>query len=174
MASCPVCVVHFLTPPFTTLVAVPGGLNESLQEVTHDCQATLAAIVSLCLGYCLISAESYQQNQIAQAKIENEILRFRMRGQVCNKARDQRTTKRIKQRSLSGARHVDRRAGAQSQFVEGMADCRDRFSRSMEIIIRPVLLSTCTITSRLQRPEKARNRTNSVSMSSLNPFEELP
>jgi hypothetical protein len=125
---------------------------------------TLAAIVSLCSGILnLISADSHiNKIEIAQAKIESEILRFRMRvGKYSLSARERSVDDETNNTTKSSAKTIaERRAGAQSQNLsKEMHDCRDRFSRSMEIIMQDLSSVDLYYHKSAQRPENAKEST---------------
>jgi hypothetical protein len=125
----------------TTLVAVVSGTGSPYKDAIPWIAMSLAAVVSLCSAILsLISADSHiNKIEIAQAKIESEILRFRMRvGKYSVSARERSEDDETNNRTKPSAREetiADRRAGAQSHNLsKEMHDCRNRFSRSMEII----------------------------------------
>jgi hypothetical protein len=131
----------------------------------------LAAIVSLCSGILsLTSADSHiNKIGIAQAKIENEILRFRMRvGKYSVSARERSEDDETNNTMNSSARPfkgekktiVDRRAGAQSHNMsKEMHDSRNRFSRSMEIIMQDLSSVDLYHHKSAQRPENEKEST---------------
>jgi hypothetical protein len=108
----------------------------------------LAAIVSLSSSILSLTSADNHINKIeaAQAKITSEILRFRMRvGKYSvnphEKKEDDETNgaSNSSKRRLQSEREVaaNRRAGTQSQNLsKAMHDSRDRFSRSMEVIMQ--------------------------------------
>jgi hypothetical protein len=132
---------------------------------------TLAVTVSLCSGILsLVSADSHiNKIEIAQAKIESEILRFRMRvGKYSVSARERSEDDETNNTTKSSAQLfdgkkktiADRRAGAQSQNLsKEMHDCRDRFSRSMEIIMQDLSSVDLYYHKSAQRPKKAKEST---------------
>jgi hypothetical protein len=146
----------------TTLFAVLGG---DLQKATPWIAMALAAIVSLCSGILsLTSADSHiYKIEIAQAKIENEILRFRMRvGKYSvsaqERAEDNETNNTFKssERLFKNEKKkpADRTANTQSRNLsKQMHDCRNRFSRSMEIIMQDLSFVDLYYHKSAQRPE---------------------
>jgi hypothetical protein len=140
--------LYILAGFFTTLVAILNGEenidgeeNESVSEAPHRWSTmALALIVSLCSGILsLTSAHSHiNQIEIAQAKIENEILRFRMRvGKYSVSAQERSEDDETNNTKGEKKLPVDRRAGTKSlNLSKEKHDCRDRFSRSMRIIMQ--------------------------------------
>jgi hypothetical protein len=142
------------------------ALQEALQENISWIAMTLAAIVSTCSAILsLISADSHiNKIEIAQAKIESEILRFRMRvGKYSVSARERseddetNNTMKSSTRVFKSEKTIaERRAGAQSHNLsKEMHDCRDRFSRSMEIIMQDLSSVDLYYHKSAQRPEEA-------------------
>jgi hypothetical protein len=147
----------------TTLVAVLDGEEGGLlQKFTPWIAMALAAIVSLCSGILsLISADSHiNKIEIAQAKIENEILRFRMRvGKYSvsaqERSEDDETNNTMKSPEKKPA--ADRRASAQGHNLsKEMRDCRSRFSRSMEVIMQDLASVDLYYHKSAQRAENAK------------------
>jgi hypothetical protein len=156
----------------TTLVSVLDGMEGgSLHNDIRWFAMTSAAIVSLCSGILsLTSADSHiNKIGIAQAKIENEILRFRMRvGKYSVSARERSEDDETNNAMISSTRRnkgkkktiVDRRAGAQSHNMsKEMHDCRNRFSRSMEIIMQDLSSVDLYYHKSAQRTEKEKDNT---------------
>jgi hypothetical protein len=148
----------------TTLVAVidgePGGL---LENATPWIAMALAAIVSLCSGILsLISADSHiNQIEVAQAKLANEILRFRMRvGKYSLSARERSEDDETNNKKGDKKPVADRRAGTQSLNIsKEMHDCRSRFARSMEIIMQDLSSIDLYYHKSAQRSEKQKEST---------------
>jgi hypothetical protein len=149
----------------TAVSAIPSSEDEeawTFQDAIPWIAMTLAAIISLCSAILsLISADSHVNKiEIAQAKIESEILRFRMRvGKYSVSARERSEDDETNNRTKSSTRQTiaDRRAGAQSNNLsKEMHDCRNRFSRSMEVIMQDLSSVDLYYHESAQRIEKAK------------------
>jgi hypothetical protein len=148
----------------TTLVAVIDGEDDGyLQKATPWIAMALAAIVSLCSGILsLISADSHiNQIEIAQAKIESEILRFRMRvGKYSLSAQERSEDDETNNKKGEKKPAADRRAGTQTlNMSKEMHDCRSRFGRSMEIIMQDLSSIDLYYHKSAQRSEKQNEST---------------
>jgi hypothetical protein len=148
----------------TTLVAILNGLEDGdWRDATPWIAMALALIVSLCSGILsLISADSHiHQIEIAQAKIANEILRFRMRvGKYSVSAQERSEADETNNKKGEKKPTADHRAGNQSHNLsKEMHDCRSRFARSMEIIMQDLSSIDLYYHKSAQRPEKEKEST---------------
>jgi hypothetical protein len=104
----------------------------------------------------LTSADSHiNKIEVAQAKIENEILRFRMRvGKYSVSAKERSEDDETNNSKGEKKPTADRRAGNQSNNLsKEMHDCRARFSRSMEIIMQDLSSVDLYYHKSAQRPQ---------------------
>jgi hypothetical protein len=144
---------------------------QRLQNAVPWIAMTLSAIVSLCSGILsLISADSHiNKIRIAQAKIENEILRFRMRvGKYSVNARERSEDEETNNATNSSAKPfkgekrsiADRRADAKGHNMsKAMHDCRNRFSQSIQIIMQDLSSVDLYYHETAQHPDKVKEST---------------